>query len=286
MINLAKRGLKIYFKDFGGVFFSLLGVIVIFCLFVFFIGDSITNGLEFIDNIDEIMNSWVVAGMLASASITTSMGAYALMVNDRVNKIVKDFNSAPVSKISITGGYLLTGYCISVLMSVVTLFIGELFIVSSGGHWLSLDVVAKVFGIILISSFSSSAIVCFIVSFIRSVSTYTTVSILLGTTIGFLVGAYIPIGNLPDTVQKVIRCCPSAHAASLFRKVIMDIPMERAGDTLSSAVRTTFDRTLGIVYYFGDNSISTNTSLFFLAATGVVFYLLSILNLYLSKRRM
>ncbi|MBQ6159879.1 MAG: ABC transporter permease [Oscillospiraceae bacterium] len=284
MINLAKRGLKLYFKDLGGVFFSLLGVIIIFCLFIFFIGDSITNGLEFIDNIDEIMNSWVVAGMLASASITTSMGAYALMVNDQANKIIKDFNSAPVSKVSITGGYLLTGYIISVLMSTVTLFIGELFIVLSGGHWLSMDSVLKVLGIVLISSFSSSAIVCFIISFIRSVSTYTTVSILLGTTIGFLVGAYVPIGNLPEAVQKVVQCCPNAHAASLFRKVLMNAPMERAGDTLSSAVQTTFEKTLGVVYYFGDNSISTNTSLIILTATGMVFYLLSILNLSLRKK--
>lgn len=284
MINLAKRGLKLYFKDLGGVFFSLLGVIIIFCLFIFFIGDSITNGLEFIDNIDEIMNSWVVAGMLASASITTSMGAYALMVNDQANKIIKDFNSAPVSKVSITGGYLLTGYIISVLMSTVTLFIGELFIVLSGGHWLSMESVLKVLGIVLISSFSSSAIVCFIISFIRSVSTYTTVSILLGTTIGFLVGAYVPIGNLPEAVQKVVQCCPNAHAASLFRKVLMNAPMERAGDTLSSAVQTTFEKTLGVVYYFGDNSISTNTSLIILTATGMVFYLLSILNLSLRKK--
>lgn len=284
MINLAKRGLKLYFKDLGGVFFSLLGVIIIFCLFIFFIGDSITNGLEFIDNIDEIMNSWVVAGMLASASITTSMGAYALMVNDQANKIIKDFNSAPVSKVSITGGYLLTGYIISVLMSTVTLFIGELFIVLSGGHWLSMDSVLKVLGIVLISSFSSSAIVCFIISFIRSVSTYTTVSILLGTTIGFLVGAYVPIGNLPEAVQKVVQCCPNAHAASLFRKVLMNAPMERAGDTLSSAVQTTFEKTLGVVYYFGDNSISTNTSLIILTATGMAFYLLSILNLSLRKK--
>ena len=35
MKGLTLRGLKIYFRDKGGVFFSLLGGLIIFALFIF-----------------------------------------------------------------------------------------------------------------------------------------------------------------------------------------------------------------------------------------------------------
>lgn len=96
MTHMTVRGLKIFFKNKSGVFFSLLGVIIIFCLFIFFIGDTITENLEFLDNAKHVMDSWVVAGMLASTAITTSMGAYAVMVSDREHKYIKDFYSSPL----------------------------------------------------------------------------------------------------------------------------------------------------------------------------------------------
>ena len=72
MIQMTQRGLKIFFKDKGAVFFSLLGVIIIFSLFIFFIGDALTEGLEYLDNKDYVMNSWVVAGMLVRPVLHSS----------------------------------------------------------------------------------------------------------------------------------------------------------------------------------------------------------------------
>lgn len=36
---MVKRNLKIYFQDKAAVFFSMLSVIIIFALYIFFIGD-------------------------------------------------------------------------------------------------------------------------------------------------------------------------------------------------------------------------------------------------------
>lgn len=285
MINLAKRGLKIYFKDIGGVFFSLLGVIIIFCLYIFFIGDSIVSGLEHISNISEIMNSWVIAGMLASAAITTSMGAYSLMVNDKEHKTVKDFYSSPLKKSTITAGYMATGFLISVLMSVITFVFGEIYIVAKGGSLLPVLDMAQILGVILLSSFASSAIVCFIIAFVRTVNAYTTISIILGTLIGFLIGAYVPVGDLPGGVQTVIRCFPCAHAASLFRRIMMGPSMDPSFAALPSEAKTEFTRTLGVVFDFGETTVEPWMSVAFLIVTGVVFYLLAIAVLAKKSKR-
>lgn len=285
MKGLTLRGLKIYFRDKGGVFFSLLGVLIIFCLFIFFIGDSIVEGLDWLSNSKNIMNSWVVAGMLASASITTSMGAYAQMVTDRDQKIIKDFYTSPISRASVTASYMLTGFIISVIMSLIVLVIGEAYICIKGGVLLSAPTYLKIFGVMLLSSFASSAMVCFVVSFMRTTASYTTVSIILGTLIGFLVGAYIPIGQLPSGVQNVIRFFPSAHSASLFRQLMMDSLSATSFASLPAAQRAGFEEELGVRFVYGGTTAPAWVSLVVLAGTGVVFYLLAILNMSRKRKK-
>ena len=285
MKGLTLRGLKIYFRDKGGVFFSLLGVLIIFALFIFFIGDSIIEDLDWLDNSKSIMNAWVVAGMLASASITTSMGAYAQMVTDRDQKIIKDFYTSPISRASITASYMLTGFIVSVIMSVIVLVIGEAYICVKGGELLGALTYLKIFGVMLLSSFASSAMVCFIVSFMRTMASYTTVSIILGTLIGFLVGSYIPIGQLPAGVQNVIRYFPCAHSAALFRHLMMDGLSDVSFAALPAAQRAGFDETLGVRFTYGSTVAPAWVSIAILVGTGVVFYLLAILNMSRKRKK-
>ncbi len=53
-----------------------------------------------------LMNSWLVSGLLTVTSITTTMGAFGIMIDDKVQKINKDFDSSPIKRSSITGGYI------------------------------------------------------------------------------------------------------------------------------------------------------------------------------------
>lgn len=276
---MTARGIKIFFKNKGGVFFSLLSVIIIFCLFIFFIGDSITSGIDFLDNAQYVMNSWVVAGMLASSSITTSMGAYALMVSDKENKSIKDFYSSPLKRSDIVAGYMCTGLIISIVMSVITFIFGEIYIVINGGNLADFTTIIKVLGVILLSSFSSSAMVCFIVSFVKNMSTYTTISIILGTLIGFLVGAYVCIGDLPTGVQWVIKCFPCAHSAVLFRQLLMADGINSGFSDLSDNVLTKFLNQVGAIFEYGDWKPKMWFHVSVLIVTGILFYLLAIINM-------
>lgn len=279
MNQMTVRGLKIFFKDKGGVFFSLLGVLIIFFLFIFFIGDSITKGLDFLDNAEYVMNSWVVAGMLASSAITTSMGAYSVMVSDRERKCIKDFYSSPLKRSSVAAGYMCTGFIISIVMSIVTLLFGEIYIVANGGEVASFVTIVKVLGVIFLSSFASSAMVCFIVSFVKTINTYTTISIILGTLIGFLIGAYICIGDLPAGVQWVIKCFPCAHAAVLFRQLLMADGMAAGFADLPASALTEFKNTVGVTFEYGSWTPGVWFHIVVLVGTGVLFYLLAIISM-------
>lgn len=276
---MVKRNLKIYFQDKAAVFFSMLSVIIIFALYIFFIGDSISSGLKFLPHPNRLMRAWMLAGMLASASITTSLGAYGVMISDRENKTIKDFYSSPVSRRQIAGGYIITGFIISIIMSIFTLIFGEIYMGMIGGAVLDMDILLKLFGVIVLSAFASSAIASFIISFLKTNSAYSAASMIVGTLIGFLVGAYIPIGNLPENVQWLVKYFPCAHSAVLYRQLLMESSIKENFANQPAAVLKETKEILGVVFVYNGHTASAWMSVVALLITGVVFYLLAVLVL-------
>nr|WP_278773345.1 ABC transporter permease [Limosilactobacillus mucosae] len=276
---MVKRNLKIYFQDKAAVFFSMLSVIIIFALYIFFIGDSISSGLKFLPHPNRLMRAWMSAGMLASASITTSLGAYGVMISDRENKTIKDFYSSPVSRRQIAGGYIITGFIISIIMSIFTLIFGEIYMGMIGGAVLDMDILLKLFGVIVLSAFASSAIASFIISFLKTNSAYSAASMIVGTLIGFLVGAYIPIGNLPENVQWLVKYFPCAHSAVLYRQLLMESSIKENFANQPTAVLKETKEILGVVFVYNGHTASAWMSVVALLITGVVFYLLAVLVL-------
>lgn len=276
---MVKRNLKIYFQDKASVFFSMLSVIIIFALYIFFIGDSISSGLKFLPHPNRLMRAWMLAGMLASASITTSLGAYGVMISDRENKTIKDFYSSPVSRRQIAGGYIITGFIISIIMSIFTLIFGEIYMGMIGGAVLDMDILLKLFGVIVLSAFASSAIASFIISFLKTNSAYSAASMIVGTLIGFLVGAYIPIGNLPENVQWLVKYFPCAHSAVLYRQLLMESSIKENFANQPTAVLKETKEILGVVFVYNGHTASAWMSVVALLITGVVFYLLAVLVL-------
>ena len=276
---MVKRNLKIYFQDKAAVFFSMLSVIIIFALYIFFIGDSISSGLKFLPHPNRLMRAWMLAGMLASASITTSLGAYGVMISDRENKTIKDFYSSPVSRRQIAGGYIITGFIISIIMSIFTLIFGEIYMGMIGGAVLDMDILLKLFGVIVLSAFASSAIASFIISFLKTNSAYSAASMIVGTLIGFLVGAYIPIGNLPENVQWLVKYFPCAHSAVLYRQLLMESSIKENFANQPTEVLKETKEILGVVFVYNGHTASAWMSVVALLITGVVFYLLAVLVL-------
>ena len=129
MILFAKRNLKVYFRDKGSVFFSILSVLIVIGLYAFFLGDQLIKSVESFDEsrtneIKFLVNSWLIAGILSVTSISTTLGAFGVIVDDKVKKIDKDFRCSPISRSSIAGGYILNSFLIGVIMSVIAFAAG------------------------------------------------------------------------------------------------------------------------------------------------------------------
>lgn len=275
-----KRNLKLFFRDRTAVLFSLLAIFIIIALYVVFLGDVwLTDSMSNIQNSDILMNSWLVAGLLAVASVTTTMGAFGVMIDDKVKKINKDFYSSPLKRSSITGGYIGSAFLIGVVMSLVTVLVAQFYIIFSGGEWFAPIVYIKVVLLVLFTTMTNTSMVCFIVSFFKSHSAFSTASTIIGTLIGFLTGIYLPIGALPESVQMIIKIFPVSHAASLFRQVLMEASMQAVFEGIPVNYLDEFKEYMGVTFRFGGNEVAPWISILILAGTAVVFYGLSLVNI-------
>lgn len=279
MIKFASRCLKIFFRDKSAVFFSLLAVFIIIGLYALFLGDVWVSSLPELTGVRYMMDSWIMAGILAVTSLTTTMGALGIMVDDKAKKLVKDFRSSPVSRSSIAGGYILGSISVGIILSLVTLVLAEIYIVADGGRFMDIPTLIKVLGLILLSNVTNISIVLFLTSFFASTNAFAAASTVIGTLLGFLTGIYLPIGQLPEAVQWIVKIFPVSHAAVLFRRVMMEDALTRTFQSTPAGVREKFEELMGVTFKFGDLTFTPLMSILVLLGSAAIFYTLSVLNI-------
>jgi len=283
MIGLARRNLTVFFRDKAAVFFSLLSALIVFGLYVFFLGDLWTSNLNTIANGREIMDSWLTAGLLTVTSFTTAMGAYGVMVEDRVRGISKDFYASPVGRKDIVGGYVLSAFITGLIISVITLLLGEVYIVSNGGKWLDVFSFAKVIGVLIITSLMNNSLLFVLVSFFSTPVSFSAASTVVGTLIGFLTGIYVPAGMLSSSMQWVIKLFPVSHAGALLRQIIMDKPMSRGFSGVPAKQVLEIKEILGVVFSFGNQPMEPWMHVLVILGTAVIFFVLGVIIVSRTK---
>lgn len=285
MIKIAQRNLKIFFRDKSAVFFSLLASFIIIGLYVLFLGDVWASNFKQAGvNVREVMNNWIMAGLLAVTTVTTTMGAFDVMVSDKTKKINKDFLSSPVSRRSLAGGYVLSAFLIGLIMSMVTLVLAEAYIVMEGGALMDLKTLAKVIGVILIADLANTSMVFFLTSFFTSAAAFGTASTIIGTLIGFLTGIYLPIGTLPEAVQWAIKLFPPSHAAALLRQIMMEKPIATAFANAPAEYVEETKEMLGVTFKFGGTELGAYVHIAVLLGAGALFFVLAVVSMSRKRR--
>lgn len=274
MIAFTKRNLKIYFRDKSNVMFSLLAVFIIIGLYVLFLGDVWTKDLRDFAGARELMDNWVMAGVLAVTSFTTTMGMLGSMVKDRELRMNMDFYIAPISRTALTGGYIAGAYIVGLLMTLLAFVAAEIYIVVNGGALLAAEQIVKVLAMILLTTLMNTTFMVFIVSLFKSQSAFSVASTVFGTLIGFVTGIYLPIGMYPEAVQWMIKIFPVSHAAAIFRNLMMEKPMKTAFEGVPEEVAASLKTELGIRYEFGSHVVTQTESLLVIAGCIVLFFIL------------
>lgn len=275
---LINRNLKKYFRNKATVLYSLLGVFIIIGLYALFLGNMMIDFANSFagDEARFFIDSWIMSGVIIVSTVTTTLGAYSTMVMDHEKHIDRDFLVSPMKRSKIILSYTISAFIIGTIMSLITLFAGELYILLHGSL-LSFIGFLKAFGVILLSVGANSAIFYFCMLFIKTENALSAISIVVGSLVGFLTGIYISIGSLPTSIQTVVKLFPPSHAAVLMRQIFISevFPLDQIPSyTLQY---------LGIEFAYDGGIITTPIHLLVLFSCMIVFYLVSLI--VVSKRK-
>ncbi|NLC66497.1 MAG: ABC transporter permease [Clostridium sp.] len=285
MSKIIYRNVSLYFRDKASVFFSLLSVLIVMLLYILFLSNvqvvSITEQIGATankNNISYLINTWILAGILSITTVTSTLGALAFMVNDRENKIIKDFKSSPITNSTYPVAGVISSFIVGLTMSIIALLIYGVYIFIDTGYLFSLIIIVETLALIVVSTIMNAALMGLLVSFISTNNVYSSASLIIGTTIGFVNGLYIPIGELPDKIQTFIKLLPFAHIASMFRQILMKDSIPKTFDGAPVEAINTYKEIFGIILKWKNESIAFNISLIFVIAVFTISIILFFIN--------
>ena len=241
MLALLKRNFILYFRNRSGVFFSLLGALISFLLYIIFLQKNLTDAWSQLPDNTNLLNKWLMGGTLAVTGMTTSFTALTQMVQDRENQVDQDLFLTDLGSWGLQASYLISSIVISFVMqmfmyAVMSFYFKESPVISH---------LPEIALIMLLSSLLSSLVNVLLIYRFQSVDSLGKLATIVGTASGFLVGTYIPIGVLPDSAQFFMKCTPATYIASLYRQVLMKERLETAFSGNNSLLQE-FQEKMGI----------------------------------------
>lgn len=241
MLALLKRNFILYFRNRSGVFFSLLGALISFLLYIIFLQKNLTDSWSQLPNSTNLLNNWLMGGTLAVTGMTTSFTALTQMVQDRENQVDQDLFLTDLGSWGLQASYLISSIIISFVMQVFMFAVMSLYFKESP----VISHLPEIALIMLLSSLLSSLVNVLLIYRFQSVDSLGKLATIVGTASGFLVGTYVPIGVLPDFAQIITKCTPATYIASLYRQVLMKEPLETTF-TGNSGLLQEFQEKMGI----------------------------------------
>lgn len=274
MKQLVKRNLLIYFRDKVSVFFSILAALITFILYILVFRNlySNTNAGTFLG----LTDIWAICGIVITPTVTASLGALWVWVDDKKNKLYQDFYVSPVKRWKLTGGYMLASFTIGIIMSMILLAATQIYLITQGVDLFSWQQYLQAFGVIVLSTFSGAGMMMFLVGLFSSSNAFSGFSLVIGTFMGFACGNYVPLGLMPEAAQTVIKFCPAAHASALLRQIFIGDKMAEMMNGAPEEIVNEFAIYMGINFSVNETIMEPWIHIAVLLGTGILFYALAI----------
>ena len=259
--NLIRRNCRLFFRDKGMFFSSLITPIILLVLYVTFLGnvyrDSFAGALPegFVIE-DALLNATVggqlISSLLAVCCVTVAFCSNLLMVQDRVSGARRDLAVSPVRPSTIAVAYFCASALATLLISLTALAACLLYLSLTGWMLRAGDVLFMLLDAALLTLFGVALSSC--VNFpLRTQGQGSAVGTIVSAGYGFLCGAYMPISNFSSGLQKVLSFLPGTYGTSLLRNHALAgsyREMARVGfpAEVIEAIRDSIDCNL---YFFG-----------------------------------
>lgn len=283
---LIKRNIKLFFKDKGMFFTSLITPAILLVLYATFLGNVYRDSFEmnlpdFFDLPDSLMNGLVggqlISSILAVSCVTVAFCSNFLMVQDKANGSIKDLRISPVKSSVLSLSYYIATLCSTMIICLVATGICLVYIASVGWYMSAIDVLLLLVDVVLLVLFGTalSSVINF---FLSSQGQISAVGTIISSGYGFICGAYMPISSFGEGLQKVLSFLPGTYGTALVRTHAMRGALaEMQNQGIPAEVIKSIEDALDCNLYFFGQQVDIQTMYFILGGTIIVLIAVYIL---------
>ena len=280
VLALMSRNRKLFFKDKGMLFSSLITPVILIVLYATFLAkvyrDSFVTAISDLVTVSDKLIDGTVAAQLAAAllavsCVTVTFCVNLTMVQDRANGTRKDFNVSPISKASLYLGYFLSTVVDSLMVNGLALILCLGYMYKMGWYMSAVDVLWVIFDEILLVLFGST--LSSIISYpLTTQGQLSAVGTIVSAGYGFLCGAYMPISNFGSGLQKVLSYLPGTYGTSLLKNHMLNgVYREMKDSGFPEEAITVIRDTLDCNPVFHGHVVTVNQMIVIMVASVLVF---------------
>lgn len=259
--NLTRRNVRLFFKDKGMFFTSLITPMILLVLYATFLAkvyrDSFSAALPAgfpLDGavIDATVGGQLISSLLAVSCVTVAFCSNLLMVQDKVSGARRDITVSPVKRSTLAVSYFLASAATTLIVTVAAFAVCLVYLAIVGWYMTVGDVLLMLLDVVLLTLFGTALSSC--VNFSLSTNGQASaVGTIVSAGYGFICGAYMPISSFSDGLQKVLSFLPGTYGTALMRTHALAgayRKMAESGfpDTVIDSIRDSIDCN---IYFFG-----------------------------------
>lgn len=292
--NLIKRNCKLFFKDKGMFFTSLITPLILLVLYVTFLAnvyrDSFNSALPKGLSIPEELLNGTVGGelfssLLAVCCVTVAFCSNMLMVQDKVTGARRDLTTSPVKSGTMALSYYISSFISTLLVCLAAAGAGFIYL-ADVGWYLNLADIGLLLGDVVLLVLFGTALSSIINTFLSTQGQISAVGTVVSAGYGFICGAYMPISNFSTGLQKILSFLPGTYGTSMLRNHAMRgvfEEMESLG--FPSEVVESIKDSIDCNIYFFDSKVSMTSMYMILACTVIAAICIYIGISFLRSRK-
>lgn len=290
---LIRRNIKLFFKDKGMFFTSLVTPAILLVLYATFLGnvyhESFTSNLpDTIKLTDSLMDGLVggqlISSILAVSCVTVAFCSNFLMVQDKANGCIKDLRISPVKSSVLSMSYYIATMISTLIICLAATGISLVYLASIGWYMSMSDVLFLLLDVMLLVLFGTalSSVINF---FLSSQGQISAVGTIISAGYGFICGAYMPISSFSEGLQKVLSFLPGTYGTSLVRThAIQGALAEMQNQGIPADVIESIKDSLDCNLYFFGNQVTIPTMYMILGGTAAALIAVYIFMNLLRKK--
>ncbi len=267
-LSNVKRNTKLFFKDKGLFFTSLITPLILLVLYATFLSNVYKSSFEQVfkevgavvsdKQLSGLVGGQLMSSLLAVSCVTVSFCSNMLMVQDKVSGAYNDLMMTPLKRSNLALSYYIST-TISTLIICLLALVACLIYVGVIGWYLTFgDILLLLLDIFLLTTFGT-ALSSVINYFLSSQGQISAVGSIVSSCYGFICGAYMPLSSFGTGLRNAVMLLPGTYGTALIRNHSLNGVMNELSSTLPKEAIQGLKDSIDCNIYFFNNKVEIGT---------------------------